>query len=109
MRHMIRDDIIRELTYTAKVFDAEKAKEWGFITDIVDDPIGHAMTIAEQICGKNPDAIRAAKKIIDASNYQTAAQGLLMESVEQDKIMGSPNQIEAVLAELQKRKPNFKD
>jgi enoyl-CoA hydratase/carnithine racemase len=109
MRHMIRDDVIRELTYTAKIFDAKQAKEWGFITDIVDDPLAHAMSVAKQIAYKNPDAIRAAKKIIDASYYQTAEQGLLMESVEQDKIMGTPNQIEAVMAELQKRKPEFKD
>jgi enoyl-CoA hydratase/carnithine racemase len=109
MRHMIRDDVIRELTYTAKIFDAKQAKEWGFITDIVDDPLDHAMSVAKQIAYKNPDAIRAAKKIIDASYYQSAGQGLLMESVEQDKIMGTPNQIEAVMAELQKRKPEFKD
>lgn len=109
MRHMIRDDVIRELTYTAKIFGAEQAKEWGFITEIVDGPLAHAMSTAEQIAYKNPDAIRAAKKIIDTSYYQTAAQGLLMESVEQDKIMGTPNQVEAVMAELQKRKPDFKD
>ncbi|MFT6408391.1 MAG: enoyl-CoA hydratase/carnithine racemase [Arenicella sp.] len=109
MRHIIRDDVIRELTYTAKIFDAEQAKEWGFVTEVVDDPLAHAMSVAEQIAYKNPDAIRAAKKIIDAANYQTAQQGLLMESVEQDKIMGTPNQIEAVMAELQKRKPSFKD
>lgn len=109
MRHMIRDDVIRELTYTAKIFDAEQAKEWGFITDIVDDPLTHAMSIAKDIALKNPHAIRAAKKIIDASNYLTAADGLLMESVEQDQIMGAPNQIEAVMAELQKRNPSFTD
>lgn len=109
MRHMIRDDVIRELTYTAKIFNAEQAKAWGFITEIVDDPLAHAFKTAKQIAYKNPDAIRAAKKIIDASNYQTASEGLLMESVEQDKIMGTPNQIEAVMAELQKRKPDFKD
>jgi len=109
MRHLVRDDIIRELTYTAKIFGAQEAKEWGFITDIVDDPVTHAMNTAEQISYKNPDAVRAAKKIIDASYYQTAQEGLLMESIEQDKIMGTPNQLEAVMSELQKRTPNFKD
>ncbi len=109
MRHLIRDDVIRELTYTAKIFDAKQAKEWGFVTDVVDDPLAHALSVADEIANKNPAAIRSAKKIIDASYYQTAAQGLLMESVEQDKIMGAPNQIEAVMAELQKRKPNFID
>jgi enoyl-CoA hydratase/carnithine racemase len=109
MRHMVRDDVIRELTYTARIFSAQEAKDWGFITGIVDDPLAHAMGLAEQISLKNPHAIRASKKMLEASNYQTAAEGLLMESVEQDRIMGTPNQVEAVMAELQKRKPNFID
>ena len=109
MRHLVRDDVIRELTYTARIFDAQQAKDWGFVSDIVDEPLAHAMQVAEEIAVKNPHAIRAAKRIIDASYYQTAAEGLLMESQEQDKIIGSPNQIEAVMAELQARKPQFVD
>lgn len=109
MRHMIADDVIRELTYTARIFSAQEAKEWGFITDIVDNPLAHAMQLAEQICLKNPDAIRASKRMLEASHYQTVAEGMLTESTEQDKIMGSANQVEAVMAELQKRKPKFTD
>jgi len=109
MRHLIPDDVIRELTYTARIFGAQEAREWGFITNIVDDPIAHAMQVAREIADKNPHAIRAAKRIIDTANYQTAEQGLLMESQEQDKLMGTPNQIEAIMAELQKRPPDFKD
>ena len=109
MRHIIRDDVIRELTYTARLFSAQEAKEWGFVTEIVDDPLVHSMAIAKDIVQKNPDAIRAAKRVIDNANYQTAAQGLLMESVEQDVILGSSNQIEAVMAQLEKRPAVFKD
>ena len=109
MRHLVADDVIRELTYTAKIFSAQEAKKWGIITDIVDDTLAHAMKVAEQNSLKKNDAIRTSKKILESSNYQAAAEGLLMESVEQDKIMGKPNQIEAVMSELQKRKPNFID
>ena len=109
MRHLIPDDVIRELSYTARIFGAEDAREWGFITKIVDDPVAHAMQVAQEIATKNPHAVRAAKRIIDSANYQSAEEGLLMESQEQDKLMGAPNQIEAVMAELQKRAPNFKD
>jgi len=109
MRHIIRDDIIRELTYTAKVFSAQEAKEWGFITHIADDPLSRASELATEISTKNPQAIRAAKRVIDQSYYQSQAQGLIMESTEQDKIMGSPNQLEAVMAVMQRRAPKFKD
>jgi enoyl-CoA hydratase/carnithine racemase len=109
MRHMVRDDVIRELTYTARIFSAQEAKEWGFITHISENPLEHAKRLAHEIVMKNPDAIRAAKRVIDKSYHQSPSEGLLMESVEQDQIMGSANQIEAVMAALQKRAPNFKD
>ena len=109
MRHMVRDDVIRELTYTARIFSAEQAKEWGFITHINDDPLVQAKAIADEIVNKNPDAIRASKRVIEQSYYQSAAEGLMTESIEQDKIIGSPNQIEAIMSVMQKRPPKFKD
>jgi len=109
MRHLVRDDVIRELTYTAQFFSAKKAKEWGFITDIIDDPVNHALLVAQKIAEQNPDAIRAAKKVIESANYQSVAEGLLMESVEQDGVIGQANQVEAVMSQLQNRAPNFKD
>ncbi len=109
MRHLIPDDVIRELTYTARIFSAQDALKWGFITDIVDDPLAHAYSIAEQIVVKNPHAVRSAKRILDRAPYQTQAEGLLFESTEQDKILGTPNQIEAVMAQMEKRAPNYKD
>ncbi len=109
MRHMIRDDIIRELTYTARIFGAEDALRWGFITHIDDNPTERAEALAKEIVGKNPHAVRASKRVIEQSYYQSAAEGLLTESIEQDQIIGSANQIEAVMAQLQKRSPNFTD
>ena len=38
-----------------------------------------------------------------------AAAGLMAESVEQKKLIGSPNQVEAVMSNLQKRAANYKD
>ena len=38
-----------------------------------------------------------------------AAAGLMMESVEQQKLIGSPNQLEAIMSNLQKRAANYKD
>ncbi|NNC98751.1 MAG: crotonase/enoyl-CoA hydratase family protein [Gammaproteobacteria bacterium] len=109
MRHLAGEDIVRELTYTGRIFQAEEARELGFVTRICDQPLAHAMEVAQQIAERNPQAIRACKRILNAANYVSEAEGLLMESREQDKIIGQPNQIEAVMAELQKRPPVFKD
>ena len=108
LRHFVRDDLVRELTYTGRVFNGEEALEMGIVTRVCDDPLAQAMETAQQIAGRNPDAIRADKRLFNAAPYLSAADGLMAESVEQARLIGSPNQVEAVMAEMEKRPANFK-
>jgi len=106
-RGSVRDDILRELVYTAREFSAEEALSFGFVTRIAEDPRAEAMALARAIAGRNPDAIRAAKRLANLDG--DAAAILLAESAEQAALLRSPNQIEAVTANLQKRPPAFTD
>jgi len=105
----VREDIIHELTYTARVFTGLEAGEYGFATRLCDDPLAAAQATAEQIANKNPHAIRAAKRLINNQRQPDFAAGLLAESVEQTALMKTPNQIEAVKANFEKRAPKFSD
>lgn len=107
MRNLCRDDVLRELTYTGRIFSGAAAKDYGFATEVSDAPYDRAMEIALQIASKNPDAIRANKQIFNNLPDMTDAEALLQESVLQDELIGSKNQIEAVMAELQKRPAVF--
>lgn len=107
MRTLARDDVIRELSYTGRIFTAEEAVDFGFVTQVVEDPRTHALEVAKAIAGKNPDAIRANKRMFNTSHDLSIEEVLLMESVEQDSIIGSANQIEAVMAEMEKRPAVF--
>lgn len=109
MRSLVRDDVIRELTYTGRIFEAPEAERLGLVTRITADPRAAALETAREIAGKNPDAIRAAKRMFNTLPLATDADGLMAESREQTALGGSPNQVEAVMAQLQKRAPNFKD
>src|SRR5437764_1492822 len=55
---LVRDDILRELTYTGRVFSAEEGQSYGLVTRICDDPRAAALEAAREIAGKSPDAIR---------------------------------------------------
>ncbi|MEZ2141095.1 crotonase/enoyl-CoA hydratase family protein [Bradyrhizobium sp. DN5] len=105
---LVRDDILRDLTYTGRIFSAQEAMAYGLATRICDDPRASALEVAREIAGKSPDAIRAAKRLL---NNLSADPGpaLLAESVEQQKLIGSANQTEAVRANLEKRAPKFAD
>jgi enoyl-CoA hydratase/carnithine racemase len=105
---LVRDDILRELTYTGRIFSAQEALSYGLATRICDDPRAAAFEVAREIAGKSPDAIRAAKRMIGKLSVDPGP-ALLAESVEQQKLIGSLNQAEAVRANIEKRAPRFAD
>ena len=109
LRRIMKEDLIRELTYTGRIFTGVEAKDYGIATHLSEAPHHDAMKLAHEIASKSPTAVQTAKAIYNKLGDSTDAEALLTESVEQDKIMGSPNQIEAVMAGLEKRAGNFKD
>src|SRR5258707_434 len=109
MRHLAREDVVRELTYTGRIFNGTEAQQLGFVTKLADDPRAAAMETAKEIANKSPDAVRAAKRLLNLAVATDAKSGLIAESVEQQKLIGAPNQLEAILSNLQKRAASYKD
>jgi len=103
---LVRDDILRELTYTGRIFSAQEALSYGLATRVCDDPRAAALEMARDIAGKSPDAIRAAKRLLSKLSVDPGP-ALLAESVEQQKLIGSANQLESVRANIDKRAPRF--
>jgi enoyl-CoA hydratase/carnithine racemase len=108
-RTQVADDVLREMIYTNREFNGVEAKEMGFATHVSDDPMAHAMELARVIANKNPHAIRGAKRLCNMLGDANDGELLQAESDEQIKVMRTPNQMEAVMAEMQKRKPVFAD
>src|SRR6201998_490357 len=105
---LVRDDILRDLTFTGRIFSALEALSYGLATRICDDPRAAALEMAREIAGKSPDAIRAAQRMLGRLSVDPGP-ALLAESVEQQKLLGSANQLEAVRANIEKRAPRFAD
>ncbi len=109
MRHLAREDVVRELTYTGRIFSGLEAKEYGFATRVCDDPRAEALATAHEIAGKSPHAIRAGKRLLNEAVITDPKSGLIQETVEQVALIGSPNQVEAVLSNMQKREAAYAD
>jgi enoyl-CoA hydratase/carnithine racemase len=109
MRRLAREDVIRELTYSGRIFSAEEARAYGFATRLCADPRAEALALARQMAEKNPDAIRATKRLFNFAAGADEAACLLAESREQARLIGSANQAEAVMANLEQRAPQFAD
>jgi len=108
-RHNVRGDILRELTYTNRVFSGEDAVSYGLATHTSTDPHNDAMKLAQEIASKSPTAVVKAKQLLNEAPYLGVDDGLMNESVIQDEIMGNKNQLEAVFSQMQKRAAQFED
>jgi enoyl-CoA hydratase/carnithine racemase len=108
-RGTVRDDVLRELTYTNREFAGEEGQRLGFVTLLDADPLARAHALAAEIALRNPEAVRAAKQLFNRHRELDEAAVLLAESELQAGLMGRPNQIEAVASQLQRRQPAFVD
>lgn len=109
MKGLVRDDVARELTYTGRIFQGEEAQRLGLATRVCADPRAEALALAAEISAKSPTAIRGAKRLLDMVADADQHTILLAESQEQGALIGSPNQVEAVMSNMQKRAAVYAD
>ncbi len=104
---LVRADIAAELLFTGRVVHAQEALSIGLLTRLEDDPLRAAIDLTKNIASKSPDAVKRGKKLLRDSAGLNLAQGLALEARLQSELVGTPNQMEAAMANLQKREPKF--
>lgn len=109
LRHIMPVDKIKELAMSARIFDAAEALQLGLVTALHDDPLAAARQFAGDCAARSPQAIRGIKRLVNEGWELPEAESLALEAELQHAVMGSPNQVEAVMANLQKRAPEFSD
>lgn len=109
LRHIARLDRIKELIFTGRKFTGEQAYEYGLATILSETPREDALAMARTIANRNPDAIRAAKKLLNNSMSCSTREGLIAESDCSRALMGTANQIEAIMSGFEAREPCFTD
>ena len=100
-------DVAKDLVYTGRVITGEEAVNLGLCTRIAEDPIAEAQALAVSIAGRSPHAIQAAKELLDAAGGLDVAAAFELETRLQRELLGSPNQLEAVFSNFEKRAPVF--
>lgn len=102
-------DVAKELTYTGRVISGEEATRIGLATRVDPDPLAAARALSAEIAGRSPDAVRAAKKLYEGSWHSGGPAALELESELQFGLIGSPNQMAAVMAGVSKEPAEFTD
>ena len=106
---LVRADVAKELVLTARMFDGREAFALGIATKLSETPYDDAMAMAREIAGRSPDAVRAGKALLNGLFNNGAAEQFAAERAAIGSLIGRPNQKEAVMANFEKRAPNFID
>ena len=102
-------DVAKELTFTGRKVSGREAVALGLATKVSEDPVADAMDTARLIATKSPHAIRAGKALLNDAPGMSRLDALKLETALQVGLLGTPNQMEAVQANMMKRAPDFKD
>lgn len=109
LRRLVRLDVAKELTFTGREVSGKEAVALGLATRVSENPREEALEMARALAVRSPDAMRAAKRLFEEGWSGSVGEGLRLEEELQRALIGTPNQLEAVQANFEKREPVFHD
>jgi enoyl-CoA hydratase/carnithine racemase len=92
LRELIRLDLAKELTMTGRILSGRDAHALGLVTHVSDDPLARAREIAREIEQRSPDAVAAAKFLLQNAWLATESAALRHERRYQRAVIGGKNQ-----------------
>ncbi|NND69725.1 MAG: enoyl-CoA hydratase [Halioglobus sp.] len=100
-----------ELFYTAEWVDADKALHLGIAADVLPDAdlFDHAFAKAAEIAQWPVNALREIKRTLRQHHLPAVDAAINAEQAAMERQAGSPENVEAITAFMEKRKPNFRD
>ena len=104
---LVRPDVAKELTFTARVFSGTEAFQLGLATRLSETPLDDALTMAREIAGRSPDAVRGAKELFNRISNAGAAEQFAEERRVIGSLIGRPNQVEAVMSNFENRPAQY--
>ena len=107
LSRLVRDDVAKDLVFSARVISGTEAHQLGVVTRLTDSPLEVAMQIASEIAERSPDAVRGAKALINRLSNAGAAEHFEEERRIIYSLIGKPNQVEAVMSNFEKRPASF--
>ena len=107
---IIGQGFTREMAYSARFYSAEEAERMRLVNGVYPDKealMEAAKELATQIAENAPLAVQETKNVLNYSRNATVDEGMLMAAHKNMVLLQSEDLREAVMAAMEKRKPNF--
>jgi enoyl-CoA hydratase/carnithine racemase len=109
LSRLVGPDVAKELTFTARIVSGREAGELGLATHVTETPLDDAMALAAEIAQRSPEAVRGVKALFNRLANAGAAEQFAEERRVISSLIGTPNQVESVQANFERRPPKFAD
>jgi len=109
---LVGEGIVRELAYTGRRFDAQEAKEIGLVNRVFESRealYAGVHEIAAAIAAKSPLSIRGTKEMITYARDHSVADSLNYIATWNAAMLMSQDLTEAMMSNMAKKAPSFKD
>ncbi len=100
----------REMAYTGKRIDAQRAARCGLVNDVFPDQeslLAAARAMAAEIAANSPLAVQGTKRVLQYSEEHTLTDGLEFVAQWNASFLHSQDLVEAMTAFMEKRQPEF--
>jgi len=110
LTHAVGKALAMEMVLNDRKLTAQEAYQYGLVNRVVpvSDYLNEALQLAEEIASRAPLAVRAAKKMINASFESSLTEGLAEEKQTFYDLFNTQDQKEGMQAFAEKRKPEWK-
>ena len=91
LRGLVGLDMAKELTMTARIVSGNDAKTIGLVSHVAEEPLVKALALANEIAERSPDAVLAAKRVLNAMVSQPESDTLALEKKWQRRLLLGKN------------------
>jgi delta(3,5)-delta(2,4)-dienoyl-CoA isomerase len=101
---------VKDVAFTARVFGAEEALKFGFVSNVFPDKakaVEGGLELAKLIASKSPVAVQGTKDILNHARENTTIDNLKYTAVWNSSALHTEDTKKALLSGIQKRKPTF--
>ncbi len=91
LRGLVGLDVAKELTMTARAISGTDAKAFGLVSHVDQDPMAKALVLANEIAARSPDAVLAAKRVLNAMETLSESETLTLEKRWQRRLLLGKN------------------
>ncbi len=96
LRELVPLDVAKELAMTGRILTGAEAHALGLVTHVTETPLEQARALAAEIITRSPDAVAAAKFLLQESWHADEPDALAAERKWQRRVLAGSNQRIAV-------------